>query len=72
MAASRVPGCPFPFSRAPELVLRDVRDEVVSVDAAARDYGVVIGADGRSIDVEATATLRAGPREALCRELGDT
>ena len=48
-----------PFARPPELVLRDVRDEVVSVEAAARDYGVVIGPDGRSIDAEATAALRA-------------
>ena len=48
-----------PFSRPPELVLRDVRDEVVSVEAAARDYGVVIGADGRGIDTEATAEMRA-------------
>ena len=48
-----------PFARPPELVLRDVRDEVVSVEAAARDYGVVIGADGRSVDGEATAALRA-------------
>lgn len=49
-----------PFTRDLELVLRDVRDEVVSVAAAARDYGVAIGADGRSVDVEATAALRAG------------
>ncbi len=48
-----------PFARPPELVLRDVRDGVVSVAAAARDYGVVIGADGRSVDAEATAELRA-------------
>ena len=47
-----------PFARPPELVLRDVRDEVVSIEAAARDYGVVIGADGRSVDAGATATLR--------------
>ncbi len=50
-----------PLTRAPEMVLRDVRDEVVSVAAAARDYGVVIGADGRSIDPQATAELRAKP-----------
>jgi N-methylhydantoinase B len=49
-----------PFTRHPKLVLRDVRDEVVSVEAAARDYGVVIGADGCSVDLEATATLRVG------------
>ena len=48
-----------PFNRDPALVLRDVRDEVVSVEAAARDYGVVIGSDGRSIDAEATSALRA-------------
>ena len=47
-----------PMARAPELVLRDVRDGVVSVAAAARDYGVVIAADGRSVDVEATAKRR--------------
>jgi N-methylhydantoinase A len=49
-----------PFTRDPELVLRDVRDEVVSVAAAARVYGVAIGAAGRSVDGEATAALRAG------------
>ena len=48
-----------PFARPPELVLRDVRDEVMSVEAAARDYGVAIWADGRSVDVEATTALRA-------------
>ena len=47
-----------PFQRSPELVVRDVRDEVVSVAAAARDYGVVISADGRSFDAEKTAALR--------------
>ena len=47
-----------PLTRPPELVLRDVRDGVVSIAAAARDYGVVIGADGRSVDVEATAERR--------------
>jgi len=49
-----------PFTRDPKLVLRDVRDEVISVAAAARDYGVVIGADGRSVDEEATAVRRVG------------
>ena len=47
-----------PLTRPVELVLRDVRDGVVSVAAAARDYGVVIAAGGRSVDVEATATRR--------------
>jgi N-methylhydantoinase B len=49
-----------PFTRDPLLVLRDVRDEVVSVEGAARDYGVVIGADGCSVDLKATAARRAG------------
>ena len=47
-----------PLTRSPELVLRDVRDGVVSVAAAARDYGVVIAADGRSVDLAATAKRR--------------
>jgi N-methylhydantoinase B len=47
------------FDRDPEAVLRDVTEGLVSVDAAARDYGVVV-ADGR-IDDAATARLRAEP-----------
>lgn len=48
-----------PFTRAPERVLRDVRDGVVSVASAARDYGVIIATDGRSIDDDATTAARA-------------
>ncbi|MEM7326204.1 MAG: hydantoinase B/oxoprolinase family protein, partial [Actinomycetota bacterium] len=51
-----------PFLRDPQLVLNDVRDGVISVGTAARDYGVVISGDGRSVDEEATDQLRAGPR----------
>ena len=47
-----------PFAREPALVLRDVRDGVLSAAAAARDYGVVISADGRSVDAESTAKRR--------------
>ena len=47
-----------PFLRDPERVLRDVLDGVVSVEAARTDYGVVLSADGRSVDAEATATQR--------------
>lgn len=47
-----------PFTRDPETVLRDVRDGVVSADAAVTDYGVVITIDGRSVDLAATAALR--------------
>lgn len=48
-----------PFERDPALVLRDVRDGVVSPEGAARDYGVVISDDGLSVDTDATAGLRA-------------
>ena len=46
-----------PRQREPERVLRDVRDGIVSVTAAADVYGVVIV--GNSIDDAATAALRA-------------
>lgn len=47
-----------PRERAPEAVLRDVRDGVVSVQAARDTYGVVLAADARSIDLAATQALR--------------
>jgi N-methylhydantoinase A len=47
-----------PTRREPERVLRDVRDGVVSIEAAERDYGVVLAADGRSIDRAATEVRR--------------
>jgi N-methylhydantoinase B len=57
-----------PFEREPDLVRRDVRDEYVSVEGAARDYGVVVVGDpahdpeGLTVDHVATARLRAAPR----------
>jgi len=47
-----------PFNRDAELVLRDVRDGVVSRQAARRDYGVVITTNGQSVDAVATAAVR--------------
>lgn len=47
-----------PLDRDPELVLKDVRDELVSLESARRDYGVVIHPKTWQIDREATATLR--------------
>jgi N-methylhydantoinase B len=41
------------------LVARDLRDELVSIEAAARDYGVVAAGDPPVIDVAATEQLRA-------------
>jgi N-methylhydantoinase B len=50
-----------PFTRDPKLVGRDVRKGVVSVEGAARDYGVIVDAKGR-IDPGATQKLRSQPR----------
>jgi len=48
-----------PRKRAPELVLRDVRDGVVGRAAAERDYAVALTSDGMAVDAERTAMLRA-------------
>ena len=50
-----------PFERDPERVRDDVRNELVSAEAAARDYGVVLAADG-SVDRSATEVRRAEAR----------
>jgi N-methylhydantoinase B len=47
-----------PLARDPALVLRDVRDEVVSPRAAREVYGVVVTADGKSVDMAATEATR--------------
>ncbi|OZC63542.1 methylhydantoinase [Rhodococcus sp. 15-725-2-2b] len=53
------------FSREPERVRDDVRDGYVTIDGAARDYGVVISGDpetdpeGLTIDLPGTEALRA-------------
>ncbi|MBV8166036.1 MAG: hydantoinase B/oxoprolinase family protein, partial [Alphaproteobacteria bacterium] len=48
-----------PRARPVERVLADVRAGLVTREAAARDYGVVIAADG-ALDKAATETRRAG------------
>lgn len=48
-----------PKTRDPSRVLRDVRDGVVSVGAAERDYAVAITSDGCSIDQAKTSRLRS-------------
>jgi N-methylhydantoinase B len=47
-----------PFERPAELVAQDVADGYVSPEGAARDYGVVVTADG-SVDAKATAARRS-------------
>ena len=48
-----------PWRRDPERVAEDVRDEKVSIDAAAREYGVVIDPERLRVDIVATTALRA-------------
>ncbi len=48
-----------PLQRDPELVLRDVREGLVSLEAAAREYGVVIDHSRLTVDHDGTAMLRA-------------
>jgi N-methylhydantoinase B len=48
-----------PLERDPVRVLRDVRNEFVSVEAARDDYGVVIDVAAWTVDEPATARRRA-------------
>jgi N-methylhydantoinase B len=50
-----------PFERAPEMVAEDVRLGMVSVGAAASDYGVILREDC-SVDHDATKTVRRNRR----------
>ena len=47
-----------PFTRDPELVARDVHDELVTREAAEKDYGVVL-TGALEVDVSATELARA-------------
>jgi N-methylhydantoinase B len=51
-----------PFERDPQLVLGDVLDRYVTIDAARQDYGVAIDADNLTVDLAATRELRAQRR----------
>ncbi|MBX5468211.1 MAG: hydantoinase B/oxoprolinase family protein [Firmicutes bacterium] len=55
-----------PLDREPERVWADVRDGLVTVEAARRDYGVVLRPEG-GIDAEATQALRAQLRQVSRR-----
>ena len=52
-------GWGHPFDREPWRVLADVKGGFVSRDSAERDYGVMLSADGRSVEEAATARRRA-------------
>ena len=49
-----------PMKREPEKVLKDVIEKKVSVEAAKKDYGVVVVSDGvhYQVDEQATKALR--------------
>ena len=47
-----------PLDRDPQMVLEDVLDEYVSLENAARQYGVVIDPQTRTVDEEATREQR--------------
>jgi len=51
-----------PLRRRPDLVLRDVLNGLVSLDAAEREYGVVIDPHRMRVDVEAPERLRRARR----------
>jgi N-methylhydantoinase B len=52
-----------PLERPPDMVLEDVIDGKVSVDAAKEEYGVVVDESDRSVDEDATAELREQRRD---------
>ena len=52
-----------PLERDPEAVRRDVRNELVGVEAARRDYGVAIDEATGGVDLPATEALRKQMRK---------
>jgi N-methylhydantoinase B len=56
-----------PLERDPARVLADVVEEKVSLEAAAREYGVVIDVPAMRVDERATAALRARQQEEAGR-----
>ena len=47
-----------PLEREPERVLADVREGLVSVEAAEREYGIILDATRAAIDRNATTERR--------------
>ena len=48
-----------PYKRDPEAVVQDVRNELVTAEAARAEYGVVVDTKGWTVDFEATEALRS-------------
>ena len=53
-----------PFKRDPDAVLMDVRNELVSFEAARDEYGVVVDTEAWTVDRNATEALRAARPDA--------
>jgi N-methylhydantoinase B len=53
-----------PLERDPAMVLRDIRNELVSLAAARADYGVVLAGKPLTVDEAATSALRERLRRA--------
>lgn len=51
-----------PLDRDPDDVLNDVRNDLISMETAEREYGVVIDAALFSVDIEATRAIRREKR----------
>ena len=58
MIASGGGGYGDPYDRDPTAVAEDVRDEIVSIEVARQDYGVVLDAETLAVNEAATAALR--------------
>jgi N-methylhydantoinase B len=53
-----------PLERDPQAVLKDVRNEFISLQTAADDYGVVIDVGNWKVDLDATQAQRDALRTA--------
>jgi N-methylhydantoinase B len=59
-----------PLERDPSHVLRDIRNELVSIEIAKYDYGVVIDSDNWTVDDDGTRILRSEIRKSRIGKAG--
>jgi N-methylhydantoinase B len=59
-----------PLERDPNHVLRDIRNELVSIETAKYDYGVVIDSDHWTVDDDGTRSLRSEIRKSRIGKAG--
>jgi N-methylhydantoinase B len=53
-----------PLDRNPDMVAADVRDCIVSLEAARSDYGVIFETESHVVELAATRKLRAGMKQS--------